>query len=454
MKQKLLVCLMLLSGQTFAQLSAQKTRLLDSLFNQLNENQMSMGSISIFKDGKEVYAKCYGISNKKNGTDIPASKEKTHYRIGSISKVFTAFLIMKSVESGKLSLKQPIVEFFPDLNGASTVTIEQLLVHKNKLPIFHRVDDLEELRKSKTESELIATVNKGKPNPDSLKTVYNNLNYILLGLIVEKVNGAGYNEVLKNSLNSLEQKEVYGTFHLLDYQKNEANSFHISNENWVEDYEIRECPIADGSGFLLSNPQTLNTFMYALFNGKLLSEESLKQMLPAGSMFGYGLMKANFDEHKGFGHTGRIEGFTSAATYFTEDKINVALLQNGTVYPMNDILILVGDILFDKQVEIPNFKKVTLSTAETAALLGTYENAEEGYKVIADLSKGQLRIRVAKGNGFMNKMILETYALSPSRIFNPSQGIIFDFIKRNNGTYSECEMRVNGSKLPLKKISE
>jgi len=163
-------------------------------------------------------------------------------------------------------------------------------------------------------------------------------------------------------------------------------------------------------------------------------------------------MKANFDTHKGFGHTGRIEGFTSATTYFVEDKINVTLLQNGTVYPMNDILILMGNILFDEPVEIPNFKKVTLSTAEATALLGTYENAEEGYKVITDLSKGELRIRVAKGSGFMNKMILETYALSPSRIFNPSQGIIFDFTKLNNGRYSECEMRVNGSKLPLKKI--
>lgn len=452
MRHKLLAGLMLLSTQTFAQLSSQKIRLLDSLFSQLEVNKMSMGSISIFKDGEEVYAKCYGISNKKNGADIPASKEKTYYRIGSISKVFTAFLIMKSVESGKLSLKQPVLEFFPDLNGASTLTVEQLLLHKSKLPIFHRIDDLEELRKAKTESELIGMVNKRTPNSDTLKTTYNNLNYILLGLIVEKINGAGYNEVLKNSLSSLERKEVYGTFKLLDYQKNEANSFHISNENWVEDYEIRECPIADGSGFLLSNAQTLNTFMYALFNGKLISEESLKQMLPSGSMFGFGIMKANFDEHKGFGHTGRIEGFTSAATYFTEDKINVTLLQNGTVYPMNDILILVGDILFDKPVEIPNFKKVTLNAAETAIFLGTYENANEGYKVIADLSKGELRIRVAKGNGLMNKMILETYPLSQSRIFNPSQGIIFDFLNPDNGMYTECEMRVNGSKLPLKRI--
>jgi len=453
MIHRYLLFLLLFSGHTFAQLSVEKTRLLDSLFNQLNENNMSMGSVSIFKDGKEGYAKCYGISNKKNGTDIPSQVEKTYFRIGSISKVFTAFLIMKEMEAGKISLKQPISEFFPQLNASSNSTIEQLLLHKSKLPVFHRIDDLEELRKAKTESELITIVNKAESNQDTVKATYNNLNYILLGLIVEKLNGSNYNEVLKNRLSSLDRKDVYGTFHLLDYQKNEANSFHISNENWVEDYEIRECPIPDGSGFLLSNAQTLNTFMYALFNEKLISEESLKQMLPAGSMFGFGLMKANFDTHKGFGHTGRIEGFTSATTYFVEDKINITLLQNGTVYPMNDILILMGNILFDEPVEIPNFKKVTLSAAETTALLGTYENVEEGYKVIADLSKGALRVRVAKGNGVMNIMILETFPLSPNRIFNPSQGIIFDFLQLSGGTYCNCEMRVNGSKLLLKRIS-
>jgi D-alanyl-D-alanine carboxypeptidase len=429
----------------------QKTQRLDTLFKELYNNKMSMGSINIYKNGKEFYSKTYGIANIKDKNEFFAKNETTVYRIGSLSKIFTAYMIMKLVENGKISLNQSIENYFPTLINSSTTTIEQLLLHKSSLPVFVRVNDLEKLRRSKTIDKLIAAANEGEVNKDTSKPKYNNLNYILLGLIVEKTSGKKYNDVLFDYLKNLNKPSINGTYSLLDYSKNEANSFHINKDKWEEDYEISPSPISDGSGFLLSNARTLNEFMIALFTYQLINKSNVEKMLPREYKFGYGLMKANFEKHNGFGHSGRIEGFTSATTYFPDDSLSVTFLQNGSVYPINDILMMVGNIMFDKPFIMPSLKKVELNELDNKKLYGIYANEEEGYKVIVDKNKGELRLRVAKGNGLLNKQILNTYALSNSRIFNPGQGIIFDFSIEENGEYKICEMRVNGAKLVLKK---
>jgi CubicO group peptidase (beta-lactamase class C family) len=442
----LVFCTLNAGGQSSNDIKIKK---LDSLFNELNSNQMSMGSISIFKNGEPYYIKTYGIATIKDKVEIPSS-ENTMYRIGSVSKLFTAYLIMNLIEGDKLSLNETIETYFPTLKNAKTITIKQMLSHKSTLPIFHRVNDLEKLRKTKIENDLINVVNKYDENTDTLKTKYNNLNYILLGLIIEKKFGKPYNDVLITQLIEIGNPKIYGTYSLLDASKNEANSFHLENGKWKEDYENTSNFLTDGSGFLLADARTLNEFIIALFEGKLLSKASLESMLPKNKdKFGFGIIKSNFEQHKGYGHSGRIEGFTTALTYFPDDKISVAFVQNGTVYPLNEILLLVGKILFDEPFEMPTLKKIALTKEQEEPLIGIYTNEKEGYKVIVDKKKGLLRLRVAKGNGLLNKMILPVSALKENRLFSFSQGILFDFLIIANGTYSTCEMRVNGAKLVL-----
>lgn len=447
---KALFLIMLSSFGTLGQTKEEQLQIrqLDSLFRFLENNRMSMGSISIFKDGKEFYRKTYGYATIREDLTIPAS-EKTSYRIGSVTKLFTAVMIMQLIEANKLSLDQTIEPFFPDLKQAEQVTIRQMLGHRSLLPIYTRVDDLNKLRKTQNTQQLIAVVNKAPANSDTIKARYNNLNYLLLGLIAEQVTGKSYNEILDHMLKPIAGERVYGTYHLLDYHKNEANSFHIRGEKWIEDYEIIECPISDGSGFLLSDAPSLNRFMEELFAGKIIGKEYLERMLPVTGNFGYGLMKANFDSHKGYGHSGHIEGFTSVLSYFPEDHISISFLQNGVVYPMNDILILVGSILFGEPVEMPALQKIELSPEEEHKLLGIYVNEEEGYKVLVDQNKGELRLRLAKGKGLLNKMILTVYPLEKTRLFNPTQGILFDFSNPGDESFNKCEMRVNGARLIL-----
>jgi D-alanyl-D-alanine carboxypeptidase len=93
---------------------------LDSLFSGLEQNNKFMGSVSVFRDGKEVYAKAVGFRDveKKILADV-----HTQYRIGSITKTFTTVLIMKAVEKGKLSLDDKLSKWFPQIGNADDITI-------------------------------------------------------------------------------------------------------------------------------------------------------------------------------------------------------------------------------------------------------------------------------------------------------------------------------------------
>lgn len=427
---------------------------LDELFNALDQNHLSMGSVFISMDGKEAYSRSYGMSNFRDGKVYPSVSEQTIYRIGSITKVYTAFVIMKLTEEKRLQLSDHLDAYFPALTEAKNNSLEMLLAHKSTLPVFVRVDDLEKLRQAQSFEELIETANKYPKNSDTTKVKYNNLNYIMLGLVAEKITGKPFNTLLQEYLGAVPSSNVYGKTTLLDYQKNEANSFHLENNEWKEDYEIRETPVSDGSGYLVANARSITTFMEALFAGTLIDSATLTQMLPKNSMFGYGLMKSNFDKHIGFGHTGRIEGFTSATSYFPVEKLGVTFLQNGSVYPLNDIMILIGEILFETQeYKLPDFERDTLTSEEEQLLVGEYVNLEEGISVLIDRKKEVFRLRVVQGKGLLNKRIISVYALSPTRLFNPSQGLIFDFSGELENGYLVCNMRVNGAKLPLKRVS-
>jgi D-alanyl-D-alanine carboxypeptidase len=89
-----------------------------------------MGSISLFQNEAEIYTKTIGFSNVENQTK---PNKRTKYRIGSITKTFTAVIIMQLIDEGKLSLETRLDNFFPDIPNASNITIESLLRHRSGL---------------------------------------------------------------------------------------------------------------------------------------------------------------------------------------------------------------------------------------------------------------------------------------------------------------------------------
>ena len=139
--KKISLLLLFISLNSFSQYNSDSffnKQKIDSLFNVLDINNEYMGTISVFKDKKEIYSRSIGYSDINNNI---LSNESTRYRIGSISKIFTAVLIMQLVEEKKLNLNDKLSQYFPDIKLSNEITIEQLLTHRSGIYNYTDIKD-------------------------------------------------------------------------------------------------------------------------------------------------------------------------------------------------------------------------------------------------------------------------------------------------------------------------
>ncbi len=349
---------------------------LDKFLDTLAEKNKAMGSLAIAKDGKIIYTRAVGYS-QINGTDKTPATEKTRYRIGSITKMFTAVMIFQLVEEGKLKLSDTLDKFYPQIPNASKITIEHLLRHRSGIHSFTGDADFRTwVTTPKTKEEMIAVIAKGKPvfEPGE-KAAYSNPNYILLGYIVEKLGGKPYQEALKKRITSkigLLDTYLGGK---IDVKNNETFSYNFT-ESWKQSVET-DPSIPGGAGAIVSTPADLTKFIKALFDLKLVSQESLDQMKIIKDGYGLGMFQFPLDGKTALGHTGGIDSFNAALFYIPEEKIAVAYTSNGKVYSPNSIVLGVMDIFYNKPFTIPTFETVAVSAEVLDKYVGVY--ASEGF---------------------------------------------------------------------------
>ncbi|KAA5533550.1 beta-lactamase family protein [Taibaiella lutea] len=354
------------------------TAKLDSLFQVLADKDKYMGSIAISANGELLYTKAIGKADI--ATNKPATTQ-TEYRIGSISKMFTSCLVFKAVEEHKLSLSQTIDKYFPAIENAGKITIGDLLSHRSGIHNF--TDDENYLTyntEAKTEQQMIDIIAKGKSDfePGS-KASYSNSNYVLLSYILEKTYKKPYKELLNaRIIKPLGLKHTYfgGKTNL---QNNESYSYSFTGK-WNKESET-DLSIPMGAGSVLSTPSDLVVFIEALFANKIISNESLQQMTTIKDGYGMGIFQVPFHSKKGFGHTGGIDGFSSAVAYFPADKVSVAITSNGGVYDNNDIVIAALSDYYGMPYEIPAFNTVALQSSDLDKYLGEYSSPDLPLKI-------------------------------------------------------------------------
>jgi len=348
----------------------------------LAEKNKAMGSLTLSKNGTVIYSRAIGYSSISGDKKLPGTPQ-TKYRIGSITKMFTATMIFQLIEDGKLTLATTVDKYFPQLPNAEKITISNLLNHRSGLHNF--TDDPEYLNwmtQPKTHDDMLAIISKSavdfQPNE---KFSYSNSNYVVLGYIIEKVSKQSYAKYLSNGITSkIGLSNTYmGT--KTDTKKNEAFSYRFSN-GWEQAPET-DMSIPAGAGGIVSTPADLTKFVESLFSLKLVSHSSLMQMKAMTDGYGLGMFQIPFHEKSAYGHNGGIDGFLSTLAYFPEDSLAVAYCTNGQVYPMNDILIGVLSIYFDKPYSIPTFAppSVSLRTEDLDKYLGVYSSTQIPLKI-------------------------------------------------------------------------
>mgnify|MGYP001226952718 CR=1 FL=1 len=384
-KSIILICILVISLVAYSQ-DFDKEKM-DSLFLKIEKYDKGMGSISVFKNGNEVYHKSYGHENIDEG--IHATK-MTKYCIGSLTKSFTATIIMQLAEENKLSLNTKLSEFFPEIPNSEQITIEQLLRHRSGLVNYTDAPNFIKWSDSlRTKEEMINKfVENGTLFKPGEKSKYCNTGYVLLSYIAQEVEKKEYDEILKERITKPLNLEA--TYFSKSYGKkeNEAQSY-FKYSSW-EPGGVLNLGNYDGAGGIVSNPTDLNTFFNALFSGEIVSMNTLQKMKTIVDGYGIGMYQLPFYERSALGHAGDIGGFQSVSEYYPEDGMIFSFIANGIAMSRNDILEGVLSIYFGREYNLPSFTTYKVSNEDLDKYLGVYISPDSPYKLVFTKKNGML----------------------------------------------------------------
>lgn len=371
-----LLIVFLISQIGFAQIV--DTSKLNNFFEALDSNQRFMGSVAISENGKIIYTNEIGFSDVENKIKPNIN---TTYKIGSISKMFTATLVFKAVEENEIKLSDKIDKYFPTIKNAKIISIGNLLNHRSGIHNF--TNDSEYITyntQKKSEKQLLEIFSKMKSDfePGS-KADYSNSNYVLLSFLLEKIYKVDYSTLLNSRIiKPLGLKHTYFG-KPISIKDNESYSYSY-NGSWVKETET-DMSIPIGAGAIVSTPSDLTKFADALFNGKILSKSSLEQMKIMEDDYGMGLFKVPFFKKIGYGHTGGIDGFSSVLYHFDDQNVSIAITSNGTRFSNNEIAIALLSSVYNVPIDIPSFKSIDLTSEDLDKYLGVYSSSEIPIKI-------------------------------------------------------------------------
>lgn len=372
MKHTIFILLLLfLANQKF---SAQQN--LDPYLDHLFNNRKMMGSVAISYKDSIIYSKQIGYSNAETKKLID---ENTKFRVGSVTKTYTAVLVLKAIEEQKLKFTTKLSSYYPQIKNAEKITIEQLLKHRTGIYNFTGKDgELDWERNFHTEDEFINYFSKEKSNFEpGTEYEYSNTNYALLGFILEKIYQKSYAKILEEKIiKPLHLKNTYYSFEI-DESKNEALSYNIQDsylKNTTVHYSNHP-----GSGGITSTPREVNAFISAVFEGKLIAPKNLEIMLPKkDGEYGLGIMRLGFTDIEGYDHSGRVENFISEYWYFPKQKLGLACLTNAVNINTDDVMKNLLGYAYRNTAILPNFTTIDgMPEDEFSKILGTYRGDDK-----------------------------------------------------------------------------
>ncbi|MFD0964655.1 serine hydrolase domain-containing protein [Pseudofulvibacter geojedonensis] len=414
---------------SFCLLTAQEinTKKLDSIFDRVAELDKGMASVSVFKDGKEVYQKSYGFVDVNNQIKSNAT---TKYKIGSISKTYTSVLILKAVEEGKLSLNTKLEKYYPELPNADKITIKQLLNHSSGLFNYTSKDDfMSWILDGVTKKELLTKFKEnGTVFEPGEKNEYSNTNYVLLAYILEKIYDKPFKEVLYSKV--LAKLKLKNTYHEVETkpEDNEAFSFTKEGKKWIKapGWKMEN---AIGAGSLVATATDVNIFMDGLFTNNIINQASLEEMKTMTNDFGLGLFSYPYGNKWLYGHTGGIEAFTSMTGYLPEENLSFTICSNAVGVDNKDLAIAILANYFNDNYIISSLEPETNYLPENITQYEGLYSTESFPLKIKIFVKGDVLMAQATGQGAFPLTPVELHkfkfdAAGIKFIFNPNEKML------------------------------
>jgi CubicO group peptidase (beta-lactamase class C family) len=309
----------------------------------LSNDGPSAVSIAVVRNGDTLRTGGWGQADRKNRIMATAV---TTYRIGSITKQFTAAAILRLVERRRLGLEDRVDSHLPDVPDAwRSVTIEQLLNHTSGIPDFTEIGErwTRHWKDAMLPAGLLSLVARDKLAfaPGSAWQ-YSNTGYVLLGMVVERMYGQPYKDVIESEFSRplalghtrVCEDDAGANGQAIGYAR-DGNSFDVAGYRHVSHWF--------GGGGLCSTVADLASWNAALHGGRVLAPETVKMMTtPRGAAvgrgYGFGVMSTVVSGHREISHSGQFAGFSAFNAWYPEQALSVTVLTNTAPMPTREIL--------------------------------------------------------------------------------------------------------------------
>jgi CubicO group peptidase (beta-lactamase class C family) len=330
------------------------------------------GALLVAMDGKPVLRQGVGLADRELGV---AATPETKFRIGSITKQFTATAILQLQEAGKLAVDDPISKYYPEAPPAwAKITLRHLLTHTSGIPSYTGLPGFfdREARLPHTPEELIRlTRDKPLEFEPGAKYAYDNSGYILLGYVVEKASGERYADYV--------QKHIFGPLGMTasGYDSSEqimpgrAQGYERAPSGGLRNAAFLDMSVPYSAGSLYSTVDDLLAWDRALYAATLLKPDSLKAMwTDYGHHYGFGFTVDRKWDQDRIWHNGGINGFTSSFQRYPKARVTAVALANQASPAADALAADLAGLCLGAEV-FP--KSIAAKPAELARYAGYYE---------------------------------------------------------------------------------
>jgi CubicO group peptidase (beta-lactamase class C family) len=338
------------------------------------------GTALIHYQNKNIFEKSYGWQDAEK--KIP-NQDKSIYQIASLTKSFTALMIVKLNEEGKLSVKDPVSKFISDYPRGNEITIEHLLNHTSGIyEVLQNKEYFGLLHTGKSiskDKELSFFKNEPLAFEPGTQFSYTNSGYIVLGIIIEKITGLSYEDAIqKNILTPLKMIHTGFNYMALKSPYKTVPYSYISNTK-QEKTEVWNSTLTGPAGQIYSTVEDLYNYYVGLRDYKIVSKEAFKKATtPYLSGYGYGWFIDDLYGKKLINHGGNIEGSTSYFAMLPQDDLCIILLNNITSKKLEKAGNTILAALLEQPYSLPQPKKeAILSAGILKKYMGDYQLSEE-----------------------------------------------------------------------------
>ena len=353
------VFLILLAGARAGNIAANADRYMQAM----TDLRHFTGVVVIARDGKPLFAHGYGRANYRFQTP---NTTKTKFRIGSMTKQFTATAIMLLRESGKLSLDDPICKYVDDCpNAWKPITLRHLLSHTSGIPSYTSFPQLAGWSKRGAMPDEMIAAMKAKPLDfaPGEKMAYSNSGYVLLGRVIEKVSGHTYADFVRDSI--FLPLGMFDTGYEHGLLENNASGYFWTGIK-LQPAEYLDMSVPYSAGALYSTAEDLMRWDTSLYTDKLLPRKALDEIFtPGKGDAGFGWFAVT-DKHgrKSLEHDGAINGFASFIARYPDTKTLILILSNLQNTNVDTIRDNLTAIAFDEPYQLPKAHKYAMVRAD------------------------------------------------------------------------------------------